>query len=188
MLAMDQIINGAAKMLYMSGGQFKIPMVVRGPGGAAHQLAAQHSQSLESWYAHVPGLKVVAPSTPYDAKGLLKAAIRDDDPVIFFEGETLYGSKGEVPDGDYVVPIGVADVKREGTDVTIVAWSKMVSVALKAADDAGRRRRVVRGRRPAHAAARSTRRRSSRPCGRRTAASSSRKDGSTPASARSWPT
>jgi pyruvate dehydrogenase E1 component beta subunit len=134
MLAMDQIINGAAKMLYMSGGQFKIPMVVRGPGGAAHQLAAQHSQSLEGWYSHVPGLKVVAPSTPRDAKGLLKAAIRDDDPVIFFEGETLYGSKGEVPDEDYVVPLGVADVKREGSDVTIVAWSKMVSVALKAAD------------------------------------------------------
>jgi pyruvate dehydrogenase E1 component beta subunit len=134
MLAMDQIINGAAKMLYMSGGQFKMPIVVRGPGGAAHQLAAQHSQSLESWYAHVPGLKVVAPSTPYDAKGLLKSAIRDDDPVIFFEGETLYGSKGEVPDGEYVVPIGVADVKREGTDVTIVAWSKMVNVAMKAAE------------------------------------------------------
>jgi pyruvate dehydrogenase E1 component beta subunit len=134
MLAMDQIVNGAAKMLYMSGGQFKIPIVVRGPGGAAHQLAAQHSQSLESWYAHVPGLKVVAPATPFDAKGLLKAAIRDDDPVIFFEGETLYGSKGEVPEGEYIVPIGVADVKREGTDVTIVAWSKMVNVAMKAAD------------------------------------------------------
>jgi pyruvate dehydrogenase E1 component beta subunit len=134
MLAMDQIINSAAKMLYMSGGQFKIPIVVRGPGGAAHELAAQHSQSLESWYAHVPGLKVVAPSTAYDAKGLLKAAIRDDDPVIFFEGETLYGAKGEVPDGEYVIPIGVADVKREGTDVTIVAWSKMVNVAMKAAD------------------------------------------------------
>jgi pyruvate dehydrogenase E1 component beta subunit len=134
MLAMDQIINSAAKMLYMSGGQFKIPIVVRGPGGAAHELAAQHSQSLESWYAHVPGLKVVAPSTAYDAKGLLKSAIRDDDPVIFFEGETLYGSKGEVPDGEYVIPIGVADVKREGTDVTIVAWSKMVNVAMKAAD------------------------------------------------------
>ncbi len=134
MLAMDQIINGAAKMFYMSGGQFRIPMVVRGPGGAAHQLAAQHSQSIESWYAHVPGLKVVAPSTPYDAKGLLKAAIRDDDTVIFFEGETLYGSKGEVPDEEYLVPIGVADVKREGTDVTIVAWSKMVNVALEAAE------------------------------------------------------
>jgi pyruvate dehydrogenase E1 component beta subunit len=134
LLAMDQIINGAAKMLYMSGGQFRIPVVVRGPGGAAHQLAAQHSQSIESWYAHVPGLKVVAPSTPYDAKGLLKSAIRDDDPVIFFEGETLYGSKGEVPDGEYTIPIGVSDLKREGQDVTIVAWSKMVTVALKAAE------------------------------------------------------
>ena len=134
LLAMDQIINGAAKMLYMSGGQFKIPIVVRGPGGAAHQLAAQHSQSIESWYAHVPGLKVVAPSTPYDAKGLLKSAIRDDDPVIFFEGETLYGSKGEVPAEDYTIPIGVADIKREGTDVTLVAWSKMVAVTMKAAE------------------------------------------------------
>jgi pyruvate dehydrogenase E1 component beta subunit len=134
LLAMDQIINGAAKMFYMSGGQFKIPMVVRGPGGAAHQLGAQHSQSIESWYAHVPGLKVVAPSTPYDAKGLLKSAIRDDDPVIFFEGETLYGAKGEVPDEEYTVPIGVTEIKREGTDVTIIAWSKMVTVALKAAD------------------------------------------------------
>lgn len=133
-LAMDQIINGAAKMYYMSGGQFRIPMVFRGPGGAAHQLAAQHSQSLESWYSHVPGLKVVAPATPYDAKGLLKSAIRDDDPVIFFEGETLYGSKGEVPEGEYLVPLGVSDVKRAGTDVTIVAWSKMVNVALAAAE------------------------------------------------------
>jgi pyruvate dehydrogenase E1 component beta subunit len=134
LVAIDQLVNGAAKMLYMSGGQFKIPMVFRGPGGAAHQLAAQHSQSLEAWYASVPGLKVVAPSTPYDAKGLLKSAIRDDDPVIFMEGETLYGSKGEVPDEEYTIPIGVTDVKRPGTDVTVVAWSKMVTVALKAAD------------------------------------------------------
>jgi len=134
LVAIDQIVNGAAKMLYMSGGQFKIPMVFRGPGGAAHQLAAQHSQSLEAWYASVPGLKVVAPSTPYDAKGLLKSAIRDDDPVIFMEGETLYGAKGEVPDEEYLIPIGVADIKREGTDVTIIAWSKMVTVALKAAE------------------------------------------------------
>jgi pyruvate dehydrogenase E1 component beta subunit len=134
LVAIDQIVNGAAKLLYMSGGQFKIPMVFRGPGGAAHQLAAQHSQSLEAWYASVPGLKVVAPSTPYDAKGLLKSAIRDDDPVIFMEGETLYGAKGEVPDEEYVIPIGVADIKREGTDVTIIAWSKMVTVALKAAE------------------------------------------------------
>jgi len=133
MVAIDQIVNGAAKMLYMSGGQARIPIVFRGPGGAAHQLSAQHSQALESWYAHVPGLKVIAPSTPYDAKGLLKSAVRDDDPVVFIEGETLYGSKGEVPEGEYTIPIGVADVKREGTDVTLVAWSKMVGVALTAA-------------------------------------------------------
>jgi pyruvate dehydrogenase E1 component beta subunit len=134
LVAIDQIVNGAAKMLYMSGGQFRIPMVIRGPGGAAHQLSAQHSQSLEAWYASVPGLKVVAPSTPYDAKGLLKSAIRDDDPVIFMEGETLYGAKGEVPDEEYTIPIGVTDIKRDGTDVTLVAWSKMVNVALKAAE------------------------------------------------------
>ena len=133
-MAIDQIVNNAAKMLYMSGGQFNIPIVFRGPAAPAHQLAAQHSQSLEAWYAHVPGLKVVTPSTPYDAKGLLKSAIRDDDPVIFMEGETLYGSKGEVPDEEYTIPIGVADVKREGTDVTLIAWSKMVTVALKAAE------------------------------------------------------
>ena len=134
LVAIDQIVNGAAKMLYMSGGQFNIPIVFRGPGGAAHQLAAQHSQSLEAWYANVPGLKVVAPSTPYDAKGLLKSAVRDDDPVIFFEGETLYGSKGEVPDDEYTIPLGVGDIKRPGTDVTVIAWSKMITVALKAAE------------------------------------------------------
>jgi len=134
LVAIDQIVNGAAKMLYMSGGQFNIPIVFRGPGGAAHQLAAQHSQSLEAWYANVPGLKVVAPSTPYDAKGLLKSAVRDDDPVIFFEGETLYGSKGEVPDDEYTIPLGVSDIKRPGTDVTVIAWSKMITVALKAAE------------------------------------------------------
>jgi pyruvate dehydrogenase E1 component beta subunit len=133
-LAIDQIVNGAAKMLYMSGGQVKIPIVIRGPGGAAHQLGAQHSQSLESWYSHVPGLKVAAAATPYDAKGLLKSAIRDDDPVIFVEGETLYGSKGEVPEEEYLVPLGVADLKRQGNDVTILAWSKMVNVALAAAE------------------------------------------------------
>jgi pyruvate dehydrogenase E1 component beta subunit len=133
-LAMDQIVNGAAKMLYMSGGQVKVPIVIRGPGGAAHQLGAQHSQSLESWYTHVPGLKVVAAATPYDAKGLLKTAIRDDDPVIFIEGETLYGSKGEVPEEEYLIPLGVADVKREGRDVTILSWSKMVTTAQAAAD------------------------------------------------------
>jgi pyruvate dehydrogenase E1 component subunit beta len=133
MLALDQIVNSAAKMLYMSGGQFNIPMVIRGPGGSAHQLGSQHSQSLESWYAHVPGLKVVMPSTPHDAKGLLKSAIRDNNPVVFIESEVLYGSRGEVPEGDYTLPIGVAEVKRAGKDATIVAHSKMVHVALEAA-------------------------------------------------------
>ncbi len=134
LLAIDQIVNSAAKLRYMSGGQVGVPIVFRGPGGAALQLAAQHSQAFESWYAHIPGLKVVAPATPYDAKGLLKASIRDNDPVVFLEGEMLYNLKGEVPEDDYVVPIGVADIKREGTDVTIVCHSKTVSVALKAAD------------------------------------------------------
>src|SRR5687767_3938018 len=134
-LATDQIINSAAKMLYMSGGQFKIPIVFRGPGGSAFQVSSQHSQALESWYAHFPGIKVVMPSTPADAKGLLKSAIRDDDPVIFIEQERMYGNKGEVPDDpDFTIPLGVAEVKREGTDVTIVARSLMVPVALKAAD------------------------------------------------------
>jgi len=134
-LATDQIINSAAKMLYMSGGQFKIPIVFRGPGGSAFQVSSQHSQALESWFAHFPGLKVVMPSTPADAKGLLKSAIRDDDPVIFIEQERMYGNKGEVPDDkDFTVPLGVADIKREGTDATIVARSLMVPVALKAAE------------------------------------------------------
>ena len=134
-LATDQIINSAAKMLYMSGGQFNIPIVFRGPGGSAFQVSSQHSQALESWYAYFPGLKVVMPSTPADAKGLLKSAIRDDDPVIFIEQERMYGNKGEVPDdADFTIPLGVADVKREGTDVTIVARSLMVPVALKAAE------------------------------------------------------
>lgn len=134
-LATDQIINSAAKMLYMSGGQFKIPIVFRGPGGSAFQVSSQHSQALESWYAYFPGLKVVMPSTPADAKGLLKSAIRDDDPVIFIEQERMYGNKGEVPDDeDFTIPLGVADIKREGTDATIVARSLMVPVALKAAD------------------------------------------------------
>jgi len=134
-LATDQIINSAAKMLYMSGGQFNIPIVFRGPSGSAFQVSSQHSQAIESWYAHFPGLKVVMPSTPADAKGLLKSAIRDDDPVIFMEQERMYGNKGEVPDDpDFTIPLGVADVKREGTDVTIVARSLMVPVALKAAD------------------------------------------------------
>jgi pyruvate dehydrogenase E1 component beta subunit len=135
LLALDQIVNSAAKMLYMSGGQVPIPIVFRGPGGAALQLAAQHSQSFEAWYAHVPGLKVVTPATPADAKGLLKSAIRDDNPVVFIEGEMLYNQKGEVPDGEHIVPLGVADVKREGSDVTMVAHSKMVGVALRAADE-----------------------------------------------------
>jgi pyruvate dehydrogenase E1 component beta subunit len=135
LLALDQIVNSAAKMLYMSGGQVPVPIVFRGPGGAALQLAAQHSQSFEAWYAHVPGLKVVTPATPADAKGLLKSAIRDDNPVIFIEGEMMYNQKGEVPDGEHLVPLGVAEIKREGTDVTLVAHSKMVAVALKAAEE-----------------------------------------------------
>jgi pyruvate dehydrogenase E1 component beta subunit len=135
-LATDQIINSAAKMLYMSGGQFKIPIVFRGPGGSAYQVSSQHSQALESWYAYFPGLKVVMPSTPADAKGLLKSAIRDDDPVIFIEQERMYGMKGEVPeDEDFIIPLGVAEVKREGTDATIVARSLMVPTALKAAEE-----------------------------------------------------
>ncbi len=135
-LATDQIINSAAKMLYMSAGQFKIPIVFRGPGGSAYQVSSQHSQALESWYAYFPGLKVVMPSTPADAKGLLKSAIRDDDPVIFIEQERMYGIKGEVPDDeDFIIPLGVAEVKREGTDATIVARSLMVPVALKAAEE-----------------------------------------------------
>src|SRR5918996_3541828 len=134
-LATDQIINSAAKMLYMSGGQFKIPIVFRGPGGSAFQVSSQHSQALESWYAYFPGIKVVMPSTPADAKGLLKSAIRDDDPVIFIEQEKMYGIKGEVPDDpEFTIPLGVADVKREGKDVTIVARSLMVPLALDAAE------------------------------------------------------
>ena len=135
-LAADQIVNSAAKMLYMSGGQFKIPIVVRGPGGSAYQVSSQHSQALESWFAYFPGLKVVMPSTPADAKGLLKSSIRDDDPVIFIEQERMYGMKGEVPeDEDFTIPLGVAEVKREGTDATIVARSLMVPTALKAAEE-----------------------------------------------------
>ena len=134
-LAADQIINSAAKMLQMSGGQFNVPIVFRGGNGQAGQLAATHSQSFESFYAHVPGLKVVTPSNPYDAKGLLKAAIRDDDPVVFLESEKMYGDKGEVPEGEYIIPIGVADVKRTGTDVTIVSFGKIMKVALEAAEE-----------------------------------------------------
>jgi len=135
LLAIDQIVNAAAKMRYMSGGQFGCPIVFRGPGGSALQLAAQHSQAFESWYAHVPGLKVVMPGTPADAKGLLKSAIRDDDPIVFIEGEMLYNTKGEVPEDEYVIPIGKADIKRAGGDVTIICHSKTVTLALKAADE-----------------------------------------------------
>jgi len=131
--AFDQLVNNAAKLRYMSGGQFSMPIVFRGPGGAAHQLAAQHSQVVENLYAYIPGLKVITPSTPYDAKGLLKSAIRDDNPIVFIEGEVLYGRKGPVPDEEYMIPLGQGDMKREGTDLTIVAWSKMVHVAQDAA-------------------------------------------------------
>jgi pyruvate dehydrogenase E1 component beta subunit len=135
MLALDQIINSAAKMYYMSGGQFNIPIVIRGPGGPAHQLAAQHSQSMESYFYHVPGLKVVRPTTPADAKGLLKSAIRDDNPVVFIESETLYAIKGEVPDDpDFTIPLGKAIVRREGTDVTVVAYMGMMYRAMEVAD------------------------------------------------------
>jgi pyruvate dehydrogenase E1 component beta subunit len=134
LLAIDQVVNAAAKMLYMSGGQYPMPMVFRGPNGAALQLSAQHSQAFESWLAHIPGLKVVTPGTPYDAKGLLKAAIRDDNPVIVLEGEMLYNTKGEVPEEDYIVPIGKADLKREGDHCSIITSGKMVLVAMNAAD------------------------------------------------------
>ncbi|RYY22193.1 MAG: pyruvate dehydrogenase complex E1 component subunit beta [Chitinophagaceae bacterium] len=132
-LALDQILNTASKMLAMSGGQVGCPIVFRGPNGSAGQLGAQHSTAFESYYANIPGLKVISVSNPYDAKGLLKAAIRDDDPVIFMEAELMYGEKGEVPDGEYIIPIGKADVKRPGTDVTIVSFNKMMKVALGAA-------------------------------------------------------
>jgi pyruvate dehydrogenase E1 component beta subunit len=132
--AMDQVISNAAKMRYMSGGQFSVPIVFRGPNGPAEFLGAQHSQALQSLYAHFPGLKVVAPSTPADGKGLLKAAIRDDNPVLFLESEMTYGLKGEVPDGEHIVPIGVADVKRPGRDVTVITYSKPVRMVLEAAE------------------------------------------------------
>jgi pyruvate dehydrogenase E1 component beta subunit len=133
LLALDQVINSAAKMLYMTGGQINIPIVFRGPSGAALQLAAQHSQAAETWYVHAPGIKVVTPATPADAKGLMKAAIRDDDPVAFMEGELLYNVRGDVPDGEHVVPLGLADVKREGGDVSIITHGKTVHLALQAA-------------------------------------------------------
>ncbi len=134
LLALDQVVNSAAKMLYMSGGQFAVPMVFRGPNGAALQLGAQHSQAWESWLMHIPGLKVVTPGTPADAKGLLKSAIRDDNPVLVLEGEMLYNTKGEVPDGEHLVPLGVAELKRSGEHCSIITNGKMVLVALQAAD------------------------------------------------------
>ncbi|WP_297761056.1 pyruvate dehydrogenase complex E1 component subunit beta [uncultured Muriicola sp.] len=135
LVGIDQIINNAAKIRQMSGGQFNCPIVFRGPTGSAGQLAATHSQAFESWYANCPGLKVVVPSNPNDAKGLLKSAIRDDDPVIFMESEQMYGDKGEVPEGEFTIPIGVAEIKREGTDVTIVSFGKIIKEAYKAADE-----------------------------------------------------
>jgi pyruvate dehydrogenase E1 component beta subunit len=134
-LALDQILNTASKMLAMSGGQVGCPIVFRGPNGSAGQLGAQHSTAFESYFANIPGIKVISPSNPYDAKGLLKAAIRDNDPVMFMESELMYGDKGDVPEGEYIIPIGKADVKREGTDVTIVSYSKMMKVALGAAEE-----------------------------------------------------
>ena len=135
LVAIDQVINSAAKIMSMSGGQFSVPIVFRGPTGSAGQLSSQHSQAFESWYANCPGLKVVVPSIPYDAKGLLKSSIRDNDPVIFMESEQMYGDIGEVPEGEYLIPIGVADIKRKGTDVTIVSFGKIMKVALAAAEE-----------------------------------------------------
>lgn len=133
LVAIDQIINSAAKMMSMSGGQFSVPIVFRGPTASAGMLSSQHSQAFENWFANCPGLKVVVPSNPYDAKGLLKSAIRDNDPVIFMESEQMYGDKGEVPEGEYIIPIGVADIKKEGKDVTIVSFGKIMKQALGAA-------------------------------------------------------
>src|SRR6188474_1580767 len=135
LVAIDQVINAAAKMYSMSGGQYTVPIVFRGPTASAGMLSSQHSQAFENWYANCPGLKVVIPSNPSDAKGLLKSSIRDNDPVIFMESEQMYGDKGEVPEGEYIMPIGVADIKKEGTDVTIVSFGKMMKVALKAAEE-----------------------------------------------------
>ena len=135
LVAIDQVINSAAKMMSMSGGQYSCPMVFRGPTGSAGMLSSQHSQNFESWYANTPGLKVVVPSNPYDAKGLLKTSIRDNDTVIFMESESMYGDKGDVPEEEYLIPIGVADIKRAGTDVTLVSFGKMMKVAYQAADE-----------------------------------------------------
>jgi pyruvate dehydrogenase E1 component beta subunit len=134
LVGIDQIINNASKIRQMSGGQFPCPIVFRGPTGSAGQLAATHSQAFESWYANCPGLKVIVPSNPYDAKGLLKSAIRDDDPVIFMESEQMYGDKGEVPEGEYTLPIGIAEIKRSGRDVTLVSFGKILKEAFKAAE------------------------------------------------------
>ena len=135
LLALDEVVNAAAKMHYMSGGQYKMPMVFRGPNGAALQLSAQHSQAWESWLAHIPGLKVCTPGTPADAKGLLKSAIRDDNPVVFLEGEMLYNTKGEVPEGEHIIPMGVAELKRQGDHCSLITHGKMVLVAMRVADD-----------------------------------------------------
>jgi pyruvate dehydrogenase E1 component beta subunit len=135
LVGIDQIINNAAKIRQMSGGQFNCPIVFRGPTASAGQLGATHSQAFENWFANTPGLKVVVPSNPYDAKGLLKSAIRDDDPVIFMESEQMYGDKMDIPEGEYLIPIGVADIKRAGTDVTIVSFGKIIKEAYKAADE-----------------------------------------------------
>ena len=135
LVGIDQIVNNAAKIRQMSGGQFPCPIVFRGPTGSAGQLGATHSQAFESWYANCPGLKVIVPSNPYDAKGLLKSAIRDNDPVIFMESEQMYGDKGEVPEGEYTLPLGVADIKRSGKDVTLVTYGKMLKEAFKASEE-----------------------------------------------------
>ncbi len=135
LVAIDQVINSAAKMMSMSGGQFQVPIVFRGPTASAGMLSSQHSQAFENWYANCPGLKVVVPSNPADAKGLLKSAIRDDDPVIFMESEQMYGDKGMVPEGEYLIPIGSANVVKSGTDVTIVSFGKMMKIALKSAEE-----------------------------------------------------
>jgi pyruvate dehydrogenase E1 component beta subunit len=135
LVAIDQIINGASKMMSMSGGQFSVPIVFRGPTGSAGMLSSQHSQCFESWYANCPGLKVVVPSNPYDAKGLLKSAILDPDPVIFMESESMYGDKGEVPEAEYYLPLGKADIKRVGSDVSIVSFGKILKVVFAAAEE-----------------------------------------------------
>ncbi len=135
LVAIDQVINSAAKMMSMSGGQYQVPIVFRGPTGSAGMLSSQHSQNFENWYANCPGLKVVVPSNPADAKGLLKSSIRDEDPIIFMESEQMYGDKGEVPEDEYTIPIGVADIKRQGKDVTLVSFGKMMKVVLAAAEE-----------------------------------------------------